>query len=236
MINGMNGSLHLSGAADAASMTQRREAMFKKLDTDGSGTISKAEMQTGMSQTRSKDGDTIDISEFFAKIDTDNNGEITSAEAETFDNKMAEEMGKGRQNIFSQIDTDGNGSVSKDELATMLESLPDNGQEKPDVDKLFAEIDTDSSGEISKAESDTFEEKMATKGPQGKPPAGGPPPGGMPPQNSITSADDSSESTSAIEEYLESLKEDAETKKQLLYQSNGTVLQNYQTSTIEYFC
>jgi Ca2+-binding EF-hand superfamily protein len=236
MISGMNGSIHLPGAVDAASMTQRREAMFKKLDTDGSGTISKAEMQTGMSQTRSKDGDTIDISEFFAKIDTDNNGEITSAEAEAFDNKMAEEMSQNRQNRFSQMDTDGNGSISKDELKTMLESMPDNGQEKPDVDKLFAEIDADSSGEISKAESDAFEEKMASKGPQGKPPAGGPPPGGMPPQNSTSSTNDTSETKSAIETYLESLKEDAETKKQLLYQSNGTVLQNYQTSTIQYFC
>jgi Ca2+-binding EF-hand superfamily protein len=236
MISGMNGTVHISGAADSAMMTQRREAMFKKLDTDGSGTISKAEMQTGLSQTRSKDGDTIDISEFFAKIDTDNNGEITQAETETFDNNMAKEMNQNRPNRFKEMDTDGNGSVSKDELTTMLESMPDNGQEKPDVDKLFAEIDSDSSGEISQAESDAFEEKMASQRPQGMPPAGGPPPGGMPPQDDATSTDSTSDTKSAIAALLKSLTEESEQKKQTVYQSNGTLLQNYQTSTIEYFC
>jgi len=230
----MNGTLHLSGAVDAASMTQRRDAMFKKLDTDGSGTISKAEMQTGLSQTRSKDGDTIDISEFFAKIDTDNNGEITKTEAETFDNKMAEQMSQSQGNRFNQMDTDKNGTVSKEELKTAMAGMPDNGKDKPDVEKLFAEIDTDGNGEISKDESDAFEQKMASKGPGGMPPAGGPPPGGMSSKSGVSSTNSSTVSTSTIEALLESLKEDSENKKQQFYQSNGTLLQNFQSSTIQY--
>lgn len=64
----------------------RADAMIKKLDTDGNGTISKAEMAAGPMASKAKEG-TLD--KMFAARDTNEDGELDKAE-------LSKPMGGGK--------------------------------------------------------------------------------------------------------------------------------------------
>ena len=84
----MVGSIGSTGSQQ--SMAQK---MFGKLDSDGSGAVSKAEFQEMISARASETGETEDsekTEEMFSKIDTDGNGEISETEHNTFMESMKE--------------------------------------------------------------------------------------------------------------------------------------------------
>ncbi len=74
---------------------EMRDNMFKKADTDGSGSISKDELKTMMANTPKRPGETQrteSADDLFGKIDTDGNGEISKAENDTFTEAREAEM------------------------------------------------------------------------------------------------------------------------------------------------
>lgn len=77
-INGVSGS----GNAWAALNTQRQAKMFAKVDTDSSGGVDKAELQTMLSDISKKSGVSLDGStdDTFSKMDSNGDGSLNSDE------------------------------------------------------------------------------------------------------------------------------------------------------------
>lgn len=110
-----------------------RAAEFPKIDTDGNGFISFAELQTWADAQQTAR---------FNKIDTDANGTLTEAEFIAGKPKHAPEGISGR--IFKLLDTDGNGVLSLAEFKAL------GGQDH--LIFRFARMDTDGDNQISNAE------------------------------------------------------------------------------------
>jgi len=110
-----------------------RAAEFPKIDTDGNGFISFAELQTWADAQKSVR---------FNKLDTDANGSLTEAEfvAGRPQNAPADVGGR----IFKLLDVDGNGVLSMQEFKTLI------GQDH--LIMQFARMDTDGDNQISNAE------------------------------------------------------------------------------------
>ncbi|HAV14630.1 MAG TPA: calcium-binding protein [Opitutae bacterium] len=98
--------------------------VMEKLDTDGSGTLSKDEAKGPLEK-------------HFDKIDSDSNGELSKGEIAKAGKKM---QGKKKDGMrFEKADADGSGTISKDEAGERLQGK-------------FDDIDADGNGELTKEE------------------------------------------------------------------------------------
>jgi len=88
------------GAAAAQGMAGGK--MFQKLDTDGNGTVSRAEVRAGQGR-------------MFARLDTDGDGTISRQEFEVIANRR-----------FATFDLDGDGEISLSEVAQVKERKKNN--------------------------------------------------------------------------------------------------------------
>jgi len=61
-------------------LTALYQSLFKKVDTDNSGGIDKAEFQTAVSGMTGQDAESDEIDTMFAKLDTDGNGTVDDSE------------------------------------------------------------------------------------------------------------------------------------------------------------
>lgn len=108
---------------------------FRRLDVDGNGVITRAEVQAPR------------ISKF-TQVDTNNDGKITSAEMiEARNMRLVEETAKCVAIVINKFDRDQDGALSADEL--------------PDVDgNLFDRVDANGNGIVSQEEFDTAKLEM----------------------------------------------------------------------------
>ena len=158
MINGIGGSF------DPQQMAQ---LMFKKIDTDGNGSISKTELQTLMKDKVSK---TEEIDELFTKIDTDGSGEISLAENEEAMKNMPKPSKPNIDKIQSMLSDSGISSGNLKSLFDILKKIDSNSSDEsvsytnnqgpPDPQKMAQSIlkalDSDENGSISKTELQTY--------------------------------------------------------------------------------
>ena len=121
---------------------QDREAMdFATLDTDGSGTLTVAEIEAA-GQAR------------FDAMDTDNSGGISA------DEMMAArdcEKTKRAERMISKMDKNEDGELQADEMQ----------RRGPSAERMLSHIDTDEDGEISQEEFDAAGEKRGGRGRKG---------------------------------------------------------------------
>jgi Ca2+-binding EF-hand superfamily protein len=179
--------------------------MFAKVDTDSSGSVDKAELQTMLSDISQKTGVSIDSStaDTFTQMDSNADGKLSSDElgkgmqslmpappstmdfAQTRSANSGSSGGSGgsQDDLFAKIDTNGDGSLDQTELKTLTDKIKsDTGKDATD---MFAKLDSDSDGKLTKTE---FDAGRPQGGPQGasatqgtseaKGPDGPPPPGG----------------------------------------------------------
>ena len=130
--------------------------MFEKLDSDGNGAISLAEVQA---EERAKR-----MAENFSTIDTNGDGELTpeelKAHKETRRKQQAE--GKGPQKAkgkggMKMLDTDESGSISRQEA-----------DKAERISEKFDDIDTDGNGELSGVEIRDHMQALKSKPSQSK--------------------------------------------------------------------
>ena len=132
---------------DPAQCAERSRARFgerfKKLDTDGDGTVSKAEAEKGAPR----------MAEHFAEIDANKDGKLTPEEMQNAARARMERCKQDPEKCraamkqrfeadWKKADTDGDGSLSKAEAEKSM----------PRVAHHFDAIDTDKDGKISLAE------------------------------------------------------------------------------------
>ena len=94
-----------SGTVSPAELSARAEARFAAADTDGDGTLTPAEMQAAAAARRAER-----IARMIARRDTDGDGAVSF-----------EEMTAGRdpQRIFDRLDADADGAISEQEFSEM---------------------------------------------------------------------------------------------------------------------
>lgn len=127
-------------------------AMFKKIDTDGSGGVDASELQTMFTDMAGKmgktgsTGSTPDASQMIKDFDADGDGSLNQ-----------DELGKGMQSLmpppntmdFARQRSAGTGSTdSADGSASMQQTMQD----------LLSAIDTNQDGSIDKSEMDVFKQ------------------------------------------------------------------------------
>ena len=178
--------------------------MFAKVDSDSSGGVDEAELQTMLDDISQKTGTRFDASagELLSKMDSDGDGSLSQTELDEgmrsllpppstmdFAQSRGADGADAGDDLFGKIDTDGDGKVSSDELQALFDKMG----VKQDADERFSQLDTDGDGSLSQAE---FE--------AGRPQGGMPPP---PPQ--AADATDTSE-TDALQALLAALDTDGD--------------------------
>jgi Ca2+-binding EF-hand superfamily protein len=112
-------------------------SMFKKLDGENDGSVSKTEFE----KFQSKIGmSTEDADNLFSQIDTDGDGSISKTENETFmknhkpsgppptpnsTSSTSSSTGKNLTDLLSQTDSDGDGILTEEEQQTYLKKVQD---------------------------------------------------------------------------------------------------------------
>jgi Ca2+-binding EF-hand superfamily protein len=129
-------------------MSGDKNGPFQKLDTDGSGTISKAE---ALGHKR--------LEANFDKLDLNQDGQLSKEELRSAHQQMRE-MRKGEQKVaragsgkaFQLLDKDGSGGLSREEVSS-----------RPRLSKAFDLIDSNKDGQLSADELKAHHERTASQ-------------------------------------------------------------------------
>lgn len=128
--------------------TDKMEAIFKAMDKNNDGMLSKEEIAEGYEEHFGMAIDDEELDRMFDAIDTDGNGTIDYSEFLMATMNEQQLMSKEKlRAAFKMFDKDGSGTISKDEIKDALGS-----SDEEVVSKIISEVDIDGDGEI------TFEE------------------------------------------------------------------------------
>ncbi len=117
--------------------TADASAMFAKFDTDGDGSISADEMDTGMQSLHSQMQSTMNQMKFggghggtppsmddlFSKADSGSDGSVDSTEFADFLSKGPQANSVNAEEAFASYDTDSDGTLSSDEFSAGMKDL-----------------------------------------------------------------------------------------------------------------
>lgn len=132
-------TLGIAGFAHAGPKWGGHDKMLEKLDTDGDGAITKAEVEAAKAAK-------------FAEADANGDGSLTMAELEAFkEAERTRRMEAMKQRMFEKSDTNGDGAISLDEFESR--GAP-----------MFERADADGDGVISADEIEAMKEKRGKRG------------------------------------------------------------------------
>jgi Ca2+-binding EF-hand superfamily protein len=161
----MSISLYNASGIDSTTLYQ---SLFKKVDSDGSGGISKTEFETAVSSMASNQNiSTQDADSMFNKLDNDGNGAVSSDEmmsalmaageerrasmsAQHGNHSKGPDFNKMAQDLLKNLDTNGDGSVDTSELSAALSASQGTGS--TDADTLLSKLDANGDGKVDQSE------------------------------------------------------------------------------------
>lgn len=171
--------------AATGSMDGMSAMLFKSLDVDKDGTLSRSEMKAMLEKANAAAqaaGETVPT-DFFGTLDTDQDGSVDRAEADAFFKKVAADAqsagGKTGSKaataaatptsgddlsvpLFKAMDKDRDGALSREEMATLIQkgNEANKAQGIPEVD-FFEQLDWNNDGVVSMEESKDWFAAMA---------------------------------------------------------------------------
>jgi calcium-dependent protein kinase len=124
------------------------DKVFRAMDINGDGKLSKDEIQLGFAQYFGRSLDDKEVDEMFDKVDADGSGAIDYSEfvVATMNEKNLLSNNK-LQTAFKMFDKDGGGSISTDEIRAVL-AFGQNLDEKV-IAEVIKQVDANGDGEIS---------------------------------------------------------------------------------------
>lgn len=144
-----------AGAPKGADSTKSEE-LFKKIDADGDGSITKAESEEFRAKREEAQQQ---VQSFLLNLQSLLSG------------TQSEEDGEDGESLFAKLDGNSDGSVAKDEFLNAIS--PDGDGANGLINRLFAAMDADESGEVSEQELADFQKKLEERASNRPPP---PPP------------------------------------------------------------
>ena len=152
-----------SGTRSASTDENPLKALFEKIDSDGDGSLSKAEVTSALSSSDDADGTEVDVDKLMSLLDSDDGGTVSENEFATAfappaggpggagappppPSGSSDESDSNADSLISALDTDGNGVIDSQELAAATESG------SVDSDALFTALDADGNGAVDKSE------------------------------------------------------------------------------------
>ena len=170
----------VSGIGSGWEQMQRQamqQTMFKQMDQNGDGSITKSDLQTLAQNISQTTGASINVDQVMSTLDTNKDGTIDQSE---YDSAMQQFQSGGQQGqihghhhhhhhgaqqaggsdgsadplmaLFQQMDQDGDGKVSQSEFQTGLQNLTQGSGDATGLGNLFAMLDTNHDGVIDQAE------------------------------------------------------------------------------------
>ena len=132
----------------------RSEALFKTIDADGDGAITKAEAEEfhGKRQEAQQQ-----VQAFLLNLQSGLSGTQT------------EEDGEEGESLFAKLDANADGSVAKDEFLKAIS--PDGDGANGLITRLFTAMDADKDGKISEQELADFQKKLEERASNRPPPS-----------------------------------------------------------------
>ena len=151
------------------------EAMFAKVDSDGSGGVDATELQTMLDHVAEKSGQSLgDASTLLTQMDSDNDGSLSQSElGEGMKDLMppppdtlafAQQRGMGGNSddaaadLLAALDSDQSGEVSAGEMQTLIDQLAqtagsaNSSSTTPSGEDLVQALDSDGNGSLSGSE------------------------------------------------------------------------------------
>jgi Ca2+-binding EF-hand superfamily protein len=127
-------------AADntAGAKGQRAAGLFSKADTDGNGTLSRAEAEKAMPQLAGR----------FDSIDTNKDGQLSRGELNAWKKAHRAERQAKAAERFKHADTDGDGAISRAEAE----------KNAPRLAQKFDQIDSNKDGKLTQDELRAYRE------------------------------------------------------------------------------
>jgi Ca2+-binding EF-hand superfamily protein len=110
-------------------MQQKKEAWWKRVDTDGDGAVSRAEAEANAPR----------LAKNFDQVDADGDGKVSREELEAAGKQARQARGK---DWWKKVDTDADGGITREEAEANA----------PRLAKNFAQIDADGDGKITPEE------------------------------------------------------------------------------------
>lgn len=155
-INGVSSSSN-PWAALKTHRSEMQAKMMAKVDTDSSGSVDQAELQTMLSDISQKTGMRIDSNgaDTFSKMDSNADGTLSS-----------DEVDKGMHNLMPAPPSTMDFAQSR--------STDSTGGSAGSQDDLFAKVDTNGDGALTQAELEAGRPQGGAQDPDGPPPPGGP--------------------------------------------------------------
>jgi calcium-dependent protein kinase len=141
----------LVGAED---IRQTKE-IFKALDADGDGKLSRSELLAGYNKALTSENAEDAVDRIMQQVDTDGNGFIEYSEfLKAAIDKELMMTGNNLKVAFEMFDKDGNGKISPDELRMVLEKEETYGEEF--WKEMVKQLDVNGDGEIDLKEFEDF--------------------------------------------------------------------------------
>ena len=182
----------VSGIGSGWEQMQRQamqQTMFKQMDQNGDGSITKSDLQTLAQNVSQTTGASINVDQVMSTLDTNKDGTIDQSE---YDSAMQQFQSGGQQGqihghhhhhhhgaqqaggsdgsadplmaLFQQMDQDGDGKVSQSEFQTGLQNLTQGSGDATGLGNLFAMLDTNGDGVIDQAEQAAAPQALANAG------------------------------------------------------------------------
>lgn len=136
--------------------SKKTERLFKAMDTDQDGSVSKAESDAFKAKAEKADQQ---MQALLLMLQSD----TASTEADAMDGEA--------KNYFAKLDADSDGSVAREEFLKAV--APDGDGSNGLLSRLFAAMDADKDGKVSKEEMADFQKQMEERASHQPPP---PPP------------------------------------------------------------
>ncbi|KRE12861.1 hypothetical protein ASE66_20465 [Bosea sp. Root483D1] len=140
--------------------SKKTEKLFKAMDADQDGSVSKAESDAFKAKFEKADQQ---MQALLLMLQSDTASAMTAKKADAKDGD--------EKNYFAKLDANSDGSVAKDEFLKVV--APDGDSSNGLLNRLFAAMDADKDGKISKEEMADFKKQMEERASHRPPP---PPP------------------------------------------------------------
>ncbi|SFI01828.1 Ca2+-binding protein, EF-hand superfamily [Bosea sp. OK403] len=218
-----SGSLSLDefqSGAPKGTDSAKSEALFKAMDSDSDGSVTKAESDAFKAKAE-KAGQ--QLQSFLFGLQS---GQTGAASDSTTSDKT---------DIFSQVDANSDGNVTKDEFTKAFSMGTSDSTSA--LGKLFDAIDSNSDGSISKDETKAFQDTLKAAGPPPPPPQEASS-GSSDNQDIFSQLDANSDGSVAKDEFLSALSSDKTASSDLLSKlfdaidsdKNGSISKDEQTA------